>query len=446
MDNKENDVTNEEYTFDFGFDDLGEEPRPNEQDNLKNGVYSDDDGNIYFPSNEEYTFDFKLDESEEEPISIEQDNSKNGVYSDDDGNIFFPLNEKSLDSTDTDESTNKKESKAIQTPILDKYHHDFKHLYNEDENSNKTKYKLNKNDSKKFINSKFFKSILALSIAGTVIAGGTLFVHKRINKVREQRYNHVVEYFGENSDEKLLLDYIAVARNLDKLDLYKYQVTENLNFSFDSEELYSVENLNNLIDKFKSLKEYSKNDLDAGYDFIKLVCLLKSQEGKLNDYIYKVGSEIAHDKITIATKSVAAELVGLKDFDINRLILYRTNQGHYEYILYYFDDNKEIWRWDLTNIFYFTPKLIRNGVNDMIKVDSEEIKKSNPYDTDLYIMLTNALDRAAKLNEENDDKNLHDDKYVGNRIFWFQLPNDVKELLKDNNPSLYDSFLNSRII
>ena len=95
-----------------------------------------------------------------------------------------------------------------------------------------------------------FAIFLASVIAVTGLVG-----YAHVNDLREQnQIETIVSYYGEDSQESLILDYIEIADKLDSLSLENYKADSKLYDKHECKtEIMSPDELEDMIVKFKQI-------------------------------------------------------------------------------------------------------------------------------------------------------------------------------------------------
>lgn len=226
----------------------------------------------------------------------------------------------------------------------------------------------------------------------------------------------IVEYFGEGSEEDLVLDYIDISKKLNDLKLYKYNIDESLLTTYNiSNELKTPKELKVLIEKFESIdNSVSYDDLKTQSDNINLILNLVRQESLVNSYIYTIGYSVAHTNITTATKEYAGEVFGIDEGNIkfryypnNSIVsvdnIERTKYGYDEKETYSFGDS----------FLSSEERTIKDGVVWMEKVDDGKKTTSALYDEDRNDIIIDALKKSVDLYQEVIEEDLYDSDLAG---------------------------------
>ncbi len=257
--------------------------------------------------------------------------------------------------------------------------------------------------------------LVAGVLATVIVAIGTTVAVNAYNVALDtERKETIVEFYGEESNEKTIIDYIDISEKLHKLNLDEYTCSEELISKYNlSNELMDSSKLNLLIDKFNLINKsmYSKN-LDKQSENIDLILNLKNQEKLVNGYIYDTGHFVAYTDVKKATKEYAAETFGIDAKNIEFSYNYESNDGG-NYAINNKIDKYEKQTYNLDSLF---PKnqenQIRTGISSMVEIDPEV--DNNLDDNDKYNKERNkdikvALYNSATLEMENNENNLYNE-------------------------------------
>ena len=143
------------------------------------------------------------------------------------------------------------------------------------------------------IKRKFLAFVLTTTMIGSV-AVGLSGCSKSIDMDTETIISTIHE---EDLVESDILCYIEISDNLNKLNLGRFILDEDITLELDS-----PENIQKYIDK---------------YDQNNITCLryLKMQEILVNSYIYKTGYSVANKNVEEATKKYAIEFYGMENYN-----------------------------------------------------------------------------------------------------------------------------------
>ena len=239
--------------------------------------------------------------------------------------------------------------------------------------------------------------------------------------VINQQENAIVAYYGDESIESKIIDYINVSDELNKLNLRSFTVDDSLYEKYNiSNELKSPEEITKYIEQFKSVNSYiSSKDITKQIQNIDIVLNLKAQEKLVNSYIYNVGYSVANENITSATKKYTAEVFGIED-PSNIYFNYHTDNGTNETNTMIINQvtNKYGLRDDESYNFDNTfekkeEKQINKGVISMVQTDTSSDKietDNNKYNYERNSIIRKALANSANLENQVEDYDLYNEK------------------------------------
>lgn len=174
---------------------------------------------------------------------------------------------------------------------------------------------LNVNKKARCLNKKAaLRLMVGIAIVG-VLASIPIGATAHHNRIEEQQNTSIVAYYGEESVESKIINYIDISEKLSKLNLGSFDIEESLYEKHNiSDQLKSPEEINEYIEKFKSINSYiSSKDITKQSKNIDIVLNLAAQEKLVNAYIYNVGYSVANKNITDATKKYAAEVFDIEN-------------------------------------------------------------------------------------------------------------------------------------
>lgn len=276
------------------------------------------------------------------------------------------------------------------------------------------------NKKAKCLNKKTALKIAGLITTGIILSSIPMGINAHNKYMENKQINTIVAYYGEDSIENKIIEYIELAEELNKLNLQNYNIEESLYQKHNiSSELKSPEEINEYINKFKNVNSYvSSKDVTKQSQNIEIILTLTLQEKLVNSYIYNVGYSTANKNITSATKKYAAEVFGIEDpanvyfnyhidssGESNTRVAnrYTTKYGLTENETYNFDNinqKKE-------------EKYINKGVISMTQTDvsGDQISKDNDkYNSDRNDRIKEALANSANLENQVEDYDLYNEK------------------------------------
>lgn len=250
--------------------------------------------------------------------------------------------------------------------------------------------------------------VLTLPIAAASIAAVMLFTTGCAEIDLETNIEYIIEYYGEDSKESEVIDYIEISRLLNDLNLDEYTADDSLYEKFNvSSELKSVDEINIMINNFTESYTGSSKNLTEQSKYVENILNLKVQEDLVNRYIYNTGYSVANDAISIATKKYVGEVFGISDYEN---ITFRYNEGHDETIIVIYNNGEKSYVID-RNTLDGQKNQIFDGVLWMTKTNThydKNDKDNYSYNEDRNDYILKALEESAKINNEVNDKDLYD--------------------------------------
>lgn len=265
----------------------------------------------------------------------------------------------------------------------------------------KRRYKLDKHSSGR---------IAALVLAGIMTVS---IVSCSLGKksATEDNSKIVTQYYGDNSEEGKLFDYIFVSKKLNSMKLDKFIIDNSLYEQLFSSniELANPQDIDKAITKYEASKyDLDQKDLVKSVDFIKNVLFLTAQEKEVNSYIYNVGYKIANMDIKNATKKYAGELYGINDYDN---IIFDSHSdissGESSYIINY-DYNRGA----------IHDRTIQNGIDSMnqTNIDYDPDSSDNyKYNESRNERIAEAILDSIEINKKVNNEDLYNEK-ASNRL------------------------------
>lgn len=258
-----------------------------------------------------------------------------------------------------------------------------------------------------------FKLVGTLAVMISMASGLiSLYIHNKNTYKGET--TSVVQYYGDESKESQILEYIEVSKRLSKLDLDKYEIDDELVSSYYvSSKLASPEELNKKIDELdkigvfilsKNLNEQSKN--------LNLVLNLKKQEKLVNRYIYEEGYDVAYRDIKDAVKEYTGEVFNVEPKNV-KLEYNRGGTGTPPSV----DITSEDKSYEAGGAFTTDEEdKIVYGVSNMVNVDKEYINgtvNEEEYNEKRNSRIRAAIVNSASLQNEVEKFDLYNEKLAG---------------------------------
>ena len=268
--------------------------------------------------------------------------------------------------------------------------------------------------NKRKLTRKGIKLVTGVILVGILTGVGITGVNALMENYNERQKTTIVEYYGQESEEKKLLDYIDISDKLNKMDLEKYIINETLLDKYNiSNELKSPNELNELIDKCNLINSFvSTKDIVKQAENIEIILNLIRQESLVNSYIYTSGYSLAHENITEATKKYAGEVFDLNENDIkfgsyeHAVTIENNDRAQYDI------ENKDIYIIDREINFSKKQNMIADGVGHMVNVDASDDKNyddNDEYNKDRNKYIKDALKYSVDLYEDVENKDLYDE-------------------------------------
>lgn len=270
------------------------------------------------------------------------------------------------------------------------------------------------------------KTILKL-VAGfaivAVLASAPIGVVAHNNRIEEKQNESIVAYYGEDSIENKIIQYIDISEKLSKLNLESFDIDKILYEKHNiSNELKSPDEIEDLIKEFKGINSYiSSKDITKQSKNIDIVLNLAAQEKLVNSFVYNVGYSVANKNITDATKKYAAEVFNIEDpknvefkyfmdsgsAESNTTVINKTPNK-------YGFKGKETYNFD-NQFEKKEEKKITSGVVFMNQTDvlNDKISEdNNKYNDDRNNIIKDALYSSVDLELEVKENNLYNEKLV----------------------------------
>ena len=244
---------------------------------------------------------------------------------------------------------------------------------------------------------------VALVVAGTIAAGTLIgiFAHERKKDIEANRAS-IVTYYGEDSDEADILRYLDLAIKLDELDLDKYSVSKDLEYSLIiREELSRPAYIDAQIDEYRNMS-INDTDLKSVYDGIQTIAFLKKQKELINEYISSKGHSIVYEDFRSSLKDYAAEEYNL---DVPQNIIFNYNFNNSDgttTVTLNYNENYREYRCVVNN------RKIKNGVCDMVSL--QNLQNSDSSNKKILNEYISALVKSMNYKNDVDEKDLYNPK------------------------------------
>lgn len=261
-----------------------------------------------------------------------------------------------------------------------------------------------------FVNNKVFKIFGTIGSVVAIIWGGITVGKKVIDKKHNEDVSIVEEYYGNESKETLILDYIKCSEELQKIGFKEYEVsTELLNEYRENNYLNSPEEIMQKISRLKELdKNIDNKDINSLSEYVALLVNLKLQFEYINIYLYNEGYSVANANITNATKKYAGEVYGIDPSGIEFRQI--PNGSGSDDINMKYNGNS----YTVDKFFSDKDETIRDGVNKMIATNTrydDDMTDNKEYNEARNDIIFNTLVESAKINTEVDNEDLYGESF-----------------------------------
>lgn len=275
---------------------------------------------------------------------------------------------------------------------------------------------VNKEAVRKRRNKKIKYKLVIAAFTATIAAGSIVGINKIKSNNEKQQIQTIVNYYGKESEENKVVDYIELSEKLNSMKLSNYSADEDLFNKYNiSNELKSPEEINDLIETAKTFNQYiSSKNLKTQSSNIETFLNLIMQEKLVNDYIYTTGYFTAQTASNESTKKYAGEVFGITDynnikFDYNispstgesdATVSYKTDEGTKKYTF------NNFWISDIE-------KDIKDGVKAMNNADNSYDKDAidnDEYNKQRNKLIKEALEQSAILGNKVEEEDLYSEK------------------------------------
>ena len=253
---------------------------------------------------------------------------------------------------------------------------------------------------------KLVKKTFAVAGATIVFLTSTIFLASKSKAFEPAPEQIISEYYGEDSNEYDIVSYIELSKELENLNLEKYEITPNLFEKYNiSSKLKSPEEIRTLISNAKNMNAFvSTKDVTKQSENIETVLNLVTQKKLVNDYIYKTGYDVALNNVEQELKDYAGEVFGVEGDNLGFSYKFDNKSGDNLTSIINGDNRYN------TGIFLNdSERDIRDGVIALNQTKDANNKYSTEYDEERNKSILNALKVSAELSKENDENNLYDD-------------------------------------
>lgn len=262
--------------------------------------------------------------------------------------------------------------------------------------------------------------MVGVTIVG-VMAAIPIGVTAHHNNVEEQQKTSIMQYYGEDSIESKIVNYIDISEELRLLNLGSFNIDESLYKKHNiSDQLKSPEEIKEYITKFKNINSFvSSKDITKQSKNIDIVLNLAVQEKLVNSYIYNVGYSTANKNITDATKKYTAEVFGVEN-PANIYFNYHLEAKSGESSTKVMNRNSDEYGSSKNEVYNFDnqfqkkeEKNINKGIISMTQTDvsGDKIPEDNDrYNEDRNDNIREALANSVNLENQVEDYDLYNER------------------------------------
>lgn len=280
--------------------------------------------------------------------------------------------------------------------------------------NNKRKVQINKKALQK---KKRYRLIIGTISAVLVITSGSA-IFKKHNQTKEDKLKQtVINYYGEDSQENKILQYLELSETLNDLKLENYLIDESLFSKYNIlDELKSPEEIEDLIKQAKSTNYFiSKKDIVKQSENCELVLNLIKQEKLVNDYIYKTGYYTANKDALMSTKKYTGEIFGIEDYENIKFKYSMDSVDATKNVIINYDgkDGEKSYSFDnFLKILSEETDKIMDGVVSINNTDSsiDKIDDNDEYNKARNEFIKNALEQSAILGYDVDNNDLYNER------------------------------------
>lgn len=251
-------------------------------------------------------------------------------------------------------------------------------------------------------------------VLATTIIGGFVIKNK-ITENEQKNIQTIVNYYGEDSEENKIIEYLELSETLNKLNLNSYSFDESLFSEYNIlQELKNPKEIKEMINKQKEINMFiSKKDILKQHENIELILNLIIQERLINNYIYTTGYSVVNQDVKDETKRYTGEVFGIKDYN-NITFDYNLNSNAEQSVKIHYDSDKGKNEYYLANFFMLKEeKNIMDGVASINNTDSyndNDIENNNEYNKNRNMYIKEALEKSANLGYMTDENDLYNEE------------------------------------
>ena len=254
---------------------------------------------------------------------------------------------------------------------------------------------------------KLIKKTLAVTGAIIIAAGAGTSILINSGALEPTPKTIISNYYGEDSKEYDVVSYIELSKEIEKLNLEKYDIAPNLYERYNiSKDLKNPEEIRNLIFNAKNINAFvSTKNITKQSENIEIILNLNIQKELVNDYIYKIGYDVALNNIEQELKDYAGEVFGVEGDNLDFSYKFDNKSGDSVTSVKNGDDRYN------TGIFLNdTEKNIKEGVIALDEIKDSYKTYTTEYNKEINDSILNALKVSAQLSEENDNNDLFNEK------------------------------------
>lgn len=251
-------------------------------------------------------------------------------------------------------------------------------------------------------------------VLATTIIGGFVIKNK-ITENEQKNIQTIVNYYGEDSEEKKIIEYLELSETLNKLNLNSYSFDESLFSEYNIlQELKNPKEIKEMINKQKEINMFiSKKDILKQHENIELILNLIIQERLINNYIYTTGYSVVNQDVEDETKRYTGEVFGIKDYN-NITFDYNLDSNAEQSVKIYYDSDKGKNEYSFDNFFMLKEeKNIMDGIASINNTDSyndNDIEDNNEYNKNRNMYIKEALEKSSNLGYMTDENDLYNEE------------------------------------
>lgn len=261
--------------------------------------------------------------------------------------------------------------------------------------------RIKKNRRYKLIRKTFSVAGIAITLIGS--ASALVMKSGAFEPAPEQI---ISSYYGEDSIEYDIVSYIELSKELEELNLEKYDITPILFQKYNIlNELKSPEEIRNLISSAKNINAFiSSKDVTKQSQNIDAILNLVTQKKLVNDYIYQKGYNLALNNVKEELNEYAGEVFGIEGENLKFNYQFDNKSG--DNLISIKNGDK---RYNNGVFLNRAEKDIKKGIETLDKTNDSYNKYSTEYNEYRNEDILNALKVSAELSKENDENDLYNE-------------------------------------